>query len=329
MKHLPKIELHCHLDGSLRTETVFELAKKHHIILPSEVMDELNDHLVAPADCDSLLTYLERFDLPIAITQTEDALERVAYELMEDAANENVKYLEIRFAPQQHTEKGLTQDLVIKSVLDGIKRAEDAFEIKGNLILSYLRHTSPKEMYTMIDAGRPFINKGVVAVDLCGGELEAFSERFVEPVNYARELGYEVTIHAGETGISSNVIDAIKLLGATRIGHGVAIKDNAEAYGLLKSKGVVIESCPTSNVQTKAVLNMDEHPIDDFYKDDLLVMVNTDNRTVSDTTMTKEFERIEEAFHWNESDFNRIFEISIEASYASDEVKDWLKSFLN
>ena len=141
--------------------------------------------------------------------------------------------------------------------------------------------------FEVVEKGKKFLGKGVVAIDLCASEEEGFCGKFVEPIALARQYGYRVTIHAGETGIGKNVLEAVELLGAERIGHGVFIKDCLEAYNIVKEKRVVLEMCPTSNVQTKAVNSFSEHPIYDFHKDGIKVTVNTDNRTVSDTNMTE------------------------------------------
>ncbi len=321
---LPKIDLHCHLDGSLRPTTVYELGLQMGLIDKAETLKTLTEALEAPMDCDSLDTYLERFNLPIALMQNESVLERVTYELFEDAAMDGICYLEFRFAPHLHTRKGLSLDQVIKSVLLGMRRATEKYEIRGNCILSHLRHHSPEAMLDLIEAGVPYLNNGVVAVDLCGSENPDFVHRFIEPVNKAREYGYNITMHAGETGIGQNVIDVITLLGAKRIGHGVAIKDHPEAYDLVKSTGTVIESCPTSNLQTKAVTKIGDHPINQFYMDDLSVMVNTDNRTVSQTNMTQEYTLLSQSFGWDLNHFKRIFGISVEASFTDEKTREWL-----
>lgn len=328
MKNLPKIELHCHLDGSLRPSTVLELALKSDLISPSTSLSDITELLCAPANCDSLGTYLERFQLPIAIMQTKEALYRVAYELMADAAAENVKYIEIRFAPAQHLKLGLTQREVIESVLAGMKYGSQCHDIQGNLILSYLRHMHPEEMTHMIDAGSDFLGQGVVAVDLCAGELDLFSKRFITPVAYAKQLGYNITIHAGETGISENVIEAITLLNAERIGHGVAIVNDPTAYALVKNNQITLECCPTSNVQTKSVPTIKDHPIDAFTQDDLLVTINTDNRTVSQTTMSDEYVLLTENFGWSTDHFMSVYKTAISASFASIEVQNWLRTFM-
>lgn len=328
MKQLAKIELHCHLDGSLRPETVLSLAEINHIETGTSDIDALKSMLIAPSDCDSLVTYLKRFDLPIAVLQTKEALKRAAFELMADGAMENVKYLEIRFAPQQHLAMGLSLDEVIQSTIEGIRQGEAAYEIRGNLILSYLRHTPAKGMVDMIDAGKKYLGQGVVAVDLCGPELENFAVKFVEPVRYAKSLGYEVTIHAGETGISDNVVDAIELLKADRIGHGVAMMGDPKAFAMVLDKKITIEACPTSNLQTKAVAEISQHPVDTFYRKGVLTTLNTDNRTVSNTTMSQEYELIAEAFDWDMDHFSQIYKASVEASYADDATKAWLLKFL-
>lgn len=318
-----KIELHCHLDGSLRPETVQALLHS------PQSLDALHEELIAPENCDSLDTYLKRFDLPIKALQTASALSRVTYELLEDAANEHVTYIEVRFAPHLHIQEGLSLFQVIQSVVDGLKRAEAHLAIKGNIILSYLRNTPVEGFYEMADAGKHFLGKGVVAVDLCGGERDLFSSRFVDAVAYAKSLGYAVTIHAGETGIEENIQEAILLLGATRIGHGVAMQHKQEILELVKSRGVTIECCPTSNVQTKAVSDMTMHPIDRYLKNDIRITVNTDNRTVSNTTMSNEMALLESHFLWGEDAARAVYKMAVDASFADDETKAWLMSFLS
>ncbi len=325
MIYYPKIELHCHLDGSLRPETVMELAQKEGLALTA---DETRENLIAPLYCDSLETYLQRFALPVKLMQSPEALERITFELFEDAAFENVKYLEVRFAPQLHTEKGLDYHQIIQSVISGMKRAEKIHEIKGNVILSYMRNTSVEGIDDLIEAGKAFLGKGVVGLDLCAGERDFFCERFEEAFDKARQLGYHITIHAGETGIVENIVDAVDLLKAERIGHGVAMMYSPETLSYIKSKGVMIESCPTSNVQTKAVESIEEHPFRLFMDQGIALSINTDNRTVSDTSLTGECNLLEKTFQLSEKEYFKVYEMSIEHAFASEEVKAWLKQFL-
>lgn len=325
---LPKIELHCHLDGSLRPETIIDIAKREGISLPSFEINEIQRELIAPLECESLDEYLKKFAIPNLVMQSKENLRRITFELFEDAARENVKYMEVRFAPSLHKAKGLDIEEIIQSVLDGMKDAEEQYDIKGNLILSCMRTMSVNSAFEVVEKGKPFLGKGVVAIDLCASEEEGFCGRFVEPVRLAREYGYRVTIHAGETGIGENVLEAVELLGAERIGHGVFIKDCVEAYNIVKEKQVVLEMCPTSNVQTKAVNTFSEHPIYDFHKDGIKVTINTDNRTVSDTTMVNECTIVFKEFNMSNEDYKQIYNNSIDASFADLETKGKLKKYI-
>ncbi|CEN86805.1 adenosine deaminase [Paraclostridium sordellii] len=327
-KYLPKIELHCHLDGSVRPSTVIELAKKKNIELPSLNEIEIQKLMVAPKNCSSLDEYLKRFDLPGLVMQDEEGLERIAFELMEDAFSENIVYIEIRFAPLLHVSKGLTVKQVISSVLKGIKRAENQFDIKGNLILSCMRTMSVESSYEVIESGKEFLGNGVVAVDLCSSEYDDFCFKFEKPIALARSYGYRVTIHAGETGIGKNVLDAINILKAERIGHGIFIKDHEEAYNLVKEKNITLEMCPTSNLQTKAIDHLFNYPLEKFYKDGIKVTLNTDNRTVSNVDLTNEYSVIINEFNMDEEDYKNIYLNSVKACFANDEIKNKLKRYI-
>ncbi|NEZ46760.1 adenosine deaminase [Clostridium niameyense] len=328
-RKLPKVELHCHLDGSIRPETVIDIAKKENILISSYNIEGVKELLIAPMECKSLREYLKRFDIPVQVMQSKYSLKRITYELLEDAYNENVKYMEIRFAPLLHIEKGLTVEEVIESVLEGIKKAEDEFDIKANLILSFLRHMPKNTMIDVIKKSKKFIGRGVVAVDLCGNEEAGFCKNFIEPIKIAKDLGYRVTIHAGEAGVGENVVDAIEMLGAERIGHGIFIKNCDSAYNMVKEKGITLEVCPTSNIQTKAVDKIYNHPIYDFYKDGIRTTINTDNRTVSNTNLTKEYEVIKSNFNITYEDYKKLYFDGIDASFADLNTKNKLKEIWN
>lgn len=328
-KELPKIELHCHLDGCLRVSTVKELMDKEQINLNLKNYDDIKRELVVPEDCPSLNIYLKRFDLPIKLMQNKENLTRIAYELIEDVSKENVKYIEIRFAPLFHKEKGLKVNEIIESVLEGLRKGEEDFGVKSNLILSLLRHMDVSTVYEVIEGGKEFIGNGVVALDLAGGEEEGFCKKFKDAFELARKYGYKVTIHAGETGFASNVKDAIELLGAERIGHAVAIENDKDVYSLVKEKGITLEMCPKSNVQTKAVASYEVHPIKKFLEDDLYVNLSTDNRTVSDVTLTDECENINVNHSLNIKDVEKIYRNSIKGAFCNKETKAWLEGFIN
>lgn len=327
-KKLPKIELHCHLDGSVRPETIIELAKIEGIKLPSYDIETIKNIMIAPMECTSLNEYLEKFEIPVAIMQSKENLKRITYELMEDSAKENIKYIEIRFAPLLHTNKGLSSEEIIQSVLEGIKEGEKNYDIKGNLILSFLRHMPVETIYEVIEAGKKYLGDGVVAIDLCASEDKGFCEKFIQPFLLGKEYGYKVTIHAGETGIGENVLDAVQMLGAERIGHGIHIKNCKEAYDIVKEKNIVLEMCPTSNVQTKAVDSFEVHPILDFHKDGIKVTINTDNRTVSNTTLTKEYHVIKDNFNIDLDIYKNIYFNSVNAAFIDCQTKENLKNLL-
>lgn len=324
----PKIELHCHLDGSLRPETVYNWLKEMGEVEAYSSLEALSEALIAPQTCDSLDTYLKRFDLPLKTLQTEAHLRRAAFEIMEDAAAEGVKYMEIRFAPELHKKRGLTSKEIIAAVVAGIRDAEAQYEIKGNVILSYMRFSSEEGLMHLLDEALPFLRNGVVAADLCAGEHQGFSRNFTKAMAYAKFLGYDITVHAGETGFVENIVEAIVLLGATRIGHGVAMFDHEQAKKLVRDKKVFVECCPTSNLQTKAVAGYDAHPMHHYLTEGIGVTMNTDNRTVSNTTMTAEFSAMSECFGWNVETERQIYLHSVDASFADEETKAWLRAFV-
>lgn len=325
--NVPKIELHCHIDGSIRPETILELAQKDGIEVPTTDIDEFRNFAKAPKNCSSLKEYLKRFDLPIAVMQSKKNIFRVVSEVLEDASSENVKYIELRFAPLYHMQKGLSFDEVIESVLEAMTFAKEKFDIESNLILSCLRHEPVEKSIEVVEKGKKFLGKGVVAVDLAGNEHDFPPELHKEAFDLAKKYGYNITIHAGETGIAKNIQKSVELLHATRIGHGVFAYKDQEVYDMLKAKNIYLEMCPTSNVQTKAVESYESHPIKNYFEDNILVTLSTDNRTVSDVTMTFECEMLGSKLNMTENQLIDIYNYSVDACFASEEVKAKLRNF--
>lgn len=328
IKKLPKIELHCHLDGSVRVDTMIDLAKKEGIKLDSYERCDVEKIVQVPNDCTSLNEYLKRFDLANKVMQSSENIKRITFELLEDAYNENVKYIELRFAPLLHLNGGLTVEEVIQSVIDGIEEAEKRYEIKGNVILSCMRTMSEEDAILVVEEGKKFLNKGVVAIDLAGPEEEGFVDKYKRSIELARNYGYNVTIHAGEAASGQNVIDAIKILKAQRIGHGVRIKDMKDAYDLVKESKVTLEMCPTSNIQTKAIECFKDYPLYDFYKDGINLSINTDNRTVSNIDLSNEIEVISNEFNMSNDEYKEIYLNTVDASFAKDSTKNWLRKLI-
>ncbi len=325
---LPKIELHCHLDGSVRVDTIIDIAKKEGIKLDSYERCDIEKMVQVPSDCTSLNEYLKRFDLANKVMQSSKNIKRITFELLEDAQKENVKYIELRFAPLLHLDGGLSIEDVIQSVVDGITKAEKMYDIKGNIILSCMRTMSEEDAILVVEEGKKFLNKGVVAIDLAGNEEEGFVKKYKKAIELARSYGYNVTIHAGEAASGQNVIDAINILKAQRIGHGVRIKDMKDAYDLVKETGVVLEMCPTSNIQTKAIEGFSQYPLYDFYKDGINLSINTDNRTVSNIDLSNEIKVISDKFNMSKEEYTDIYLNTVDATFADELTKEWLRKLI-
>ncbi|WP_163931794.1 adenosine deaminase [Paraferrimonas sp. SM1919] len=323
---LPKIDLHCHLDGSVRPTTIIDLAIAQNIELPSYDVNELKRWLVVDENCQSLSEYLQRFELPLKVLQTTEAIERVTYELYEDAASENVKYLEVRFGPQLHRVNGLSYQQIFAAVKAGLSKAVQNLDIKGNVIISMLKHLSVESMHEVLEQVQPFVGDPIVGFDLAGAENPGFAQQYVDVCDKARRLGLNITIHAGEQGDSQNVVDAVSLLKAQRIGHGLALMKRTSDIDFVRNNITSIETCPTSNTQTKAVDSLAKHPLPQMLQQRLPVSINTDNRTVSNTTMTKEVEKVFKQFALTKETYATIYQSSINACFADDQVKAWLSS---
>lgn len=323
IKKMPKIELHCHLDGSLRYNSVIEEAKKQNIDLKL-TENEIKEKLIAPKECESLDRYLESFELPLKVMQTSDSLKRFTYEVFEDSYKEGIVYMELRFAPVLHMDNGMTMKEIIRAVIEGMKNAEKKYGIYGNIILCCMKNYDEKYAIETIEAGKDYLGKGVVGIDLAGPELEGFSKKFKNSMRLAKNYGYYITIHAGEAASGNNVYESIKLLGAQRIGHGVRTFESSKAYNAIKNKEVFLEVCPSSNIQTKAVKNLKTHPFIDYYKDDIHMSFNTDNRTVSDTTLSKEIFLAGSIIGLSLDDYNKMYYNTVGASFALESTKNKL-----
>ena len=315
-----RIELHCHLDGSLNVDFVDTMLRKQGINIERK---ELEEKLKVKPDCTSLTEYLEKFDLPLQCIQTKEALEQAAYELVMDAAKDGVAYIEVRFAPMLSTEKGLTCTEVIDSVVHGLKKGERESGTYAYAIVCAMRHHSLEQNLEMLKATKPFVGKGVCALDLAGDESAFPTSLFRELFLQAKEWQIPFTIHSGECGSVDNIREAIAL-GAKRLGHGIALEKSPELRQLCKEKGIGIEMCPTSNLQTKAVKGLDGYPLKQFLEEDLLVSVHTDNRTVSGTTMEQEEKLVKEHLQISDEMWLQCTRNAIQTAFASDEIKEEL-----
>ena len=296
---IKKVELHLHLDGSIREETA------------SEILGKKCD-LKAKDKCEDLNEYLEKFEIPSIILQTKENLERVSYELALDLKKDNVIYAEIRFAPLKHLNGGLSLDEVITSVLNGLSKVD----IETNLILCMMRNDSFNDNKKVIDLA----HKYGFAIDLAGAEAIYKTKDFKELFKYAKSLNVPFTIHAGEADGYESIKAAIDFE-AKRLGHGIKIIDYPDLIEQAKEKGITLEVCPTSNVQTNAVNILKDHPIKKLYDMNVNVCINTDNRTVSNVTLENEYNKLKETFNFTNEDFLKMNLMAIEASFCKDKEK--------
>ncbi len=274
-----KAELHSHLDGAVRPSTAEEFARELDLDLPRPL------RLVAPADNPSQAEYLTYFNNPIAVLQTEAALERAALELGIDSAAENIDYLEVRWAPRLHIQRGLTLPQVIRAVLAGLAAAP----LQAVAIVCAMRQHTPEENIELAREAGMFAGRGVVGFDLAGDEVRYPTAPHRQAFEAARAAGLRLTCHAGEAGEPSNVEDALEL-GVERIAHGVMGARSPVIVERLRREAVVLDLCPTANWKVKAVPTLAEHPLPRLVRAGVRCTISTDSRTVADTTLSHEFE---------------------------------------
>lgn len=305
LKDLKKYDLHCHLDGSLSAVTIRKLAEAVGKDLPDEA--ELIRMLQVSPDCISLKEYLTKFDLPLSCLVTKENFKTAVRELLRDAAQENVVYMEIRFAPLSSVNDKLSARDIIEGALEGLQDGKELYGVDGGLILCGMRHMDVKENVVLVKLAREYLGAGVCAVDLAGDEVSFPVKTQAEMFETAVKLDMPITIHAGECGSADSIWDALNL-GATRIGHGIAARKDAQLRQYCANHQICFEMCPSSNLQTHAVESMKEYPLLQFLDAGIPVTVNTDSRTVSDTTITKELDLLKEYYKLTYSDMEKLME---------------------
>jgi adenosine deaminase len=288
LRALPKTDLHCHLDGSLRLATLLDLAEKQRVKLPADTPEGLAKAIHMGETCASLEDYLVAFDVTLAVLQTEEALYRAAYELATDCAAENVRYLEVRYSPVLHTRQGLKPTTIVDAVLDGLRQAKRDSGVKSNVIICGIRHMDPKTSVRLAELAVAYKGKGVVGFDLAGAEEGHPARHHREAVQLILDNNVNVTIHAGEAYGPDSIAQAVHKCGAHRIGHGVRLRESGDLLNYVNDHRIPLEMCPSSNVQTGSVPDFASHPLKFYFDFGLRVTVNTDNRLITDTSVTKE-----------------------------------------
>lgn len=320
------IELHLHLDGAITPQIAVKLADIQNIELPSENGEELEKLLTVPEDCTNLNDFLKCFALPDSLMMTKEGISEAVYLVSENIRQQGVVYAEIRFAPQLHTAKGLTQEDAVIAALDGLKRTS----LKVNLILCCMRGDGNEtDNYETLELTRKYLVKdgGVTGMDLAGAETLYPTYKYAELFTKAREYGIPFTIHAGEADGADSVKCAIEY-GASRIGHGVRIKDDKEVLQLVKDKGIYLEMCPTSNRQTHAVEDMKDYPLIDYLNEGIKVTINTDDMAIENTTLAREFQYVKKEYNLTPEQEKVILSNSIDAAFTSETVKEELRKLL-
>jgi adenosine deaminase len=316
LRRAPKVLLHDHLDGGLRPTTVIELAAETgYTELPTTDPDDLAAWFTEGAARRDLVLYLETFAHTVGVMQTKDALTRVAMECAEDLAADGVVYAEVRFAPEQHLEAGLTLDEVVEAVLAGFRKGAEGRPITLGVLLSAMRTAAnSSEIAELVLRHR---DAGVVGFDIAGSEEGSPPTRHLDAFRKIAEANHHITIHAGEAFGLPSIWEAVQLCGAERLGHGVRIADDIEqpvAGGVIlgrlasfiRDRRVPLEMCPTSNINTGVADTLAEHPIDLLKRLRFRVTVNTDNRLMSGVSMTSELLAMHETFGWSWDDFEWV-----------------------
>lgn len=298
LKVLPKIDLHRHIDGCLRPETIVELAKDLKVELPTYSHVDLREHIQRGARGGSLSLYLEGFAYTTSVMQTKDSLFRVAYEVLEDCMKDGLVYAELRFAPVLHMFSGLSLDEVIKSVLRGLEAAGNNFNINWGLLICAMRDR--KDSLEMAKLAVKYRDRGVVGFDLAGEEAGNPPKDHIEAFDYCKQSNFNITIHAGEAFGVNSIWQALQHCGAHRIGHGTRLIDDmkimnnkvekiGDIAGYVLDHRIPLEICLSSNIQTGAVKTIEKHPFSHFWEKNFRVFLNTDNTLMSATNMTDEY----------------------------------------
>lgn len=317
VERMPKTDLHVHLDGSLRLKTILELAEQQGVKLPGDPQDEqeLAKIIQVGAQHASLTEYLRGFDITLSVMQTEEALYRTAFELGEDAALENVQYMEVRYSPMLHTNKGLSLPVIVEAVAEGLRDAKRKYGLMSGQIICGIRHIKPEASLRLAELCVAFKHRGVVAFDLAGAEADNPPKDYRDSFYLIRNNNVNLTIHAGEAYGPESVHQAIHYCGAHRIGHGTRLREDGDLLNYVNDHRIPLEICLTSNIQTRAASSFEAHPLPFYLSYGVRCTINTDNRLITDTTMTEEMWRAVEYYKLNIGDLRKLMIDGFKSSF--------------
>jgi adenosine deaminase len=305
LRRLPKAELHCHLDGSLRPQTMLDLAAQYGRAMPAADAESLRDYMTV-SDARNLEDYLERFAITLSVMQTEEALDRIAYELAEDAAADGVRYIEVRYAPVLNVREGLTLEQTVEAPLRGLARAAVDHGVTGRLIICAIRNMAPSVSQELAELAVAYRHRGVVGFDLAGGEAGNPARAHARAFEYARMHDLACTCHAGEGDGADSVREAVHVCGAHRLGHATRLIEDTSLTDYCNDRRITLEICLTSNVQTRAAASYAAHPFREYFNRGLNVVLNTDNRLMSGVTLTDEYVHAAESLDFTFDELSRV-----------------------
>jgi adenosine deaminase len=322
LRQIPKIDLHVHIDGSVRPATILDLARKRNFPLPADTADALERHVTAGHDCCTLGDFLRIFDTFYPILKSPEAVERIAYELCELEARDGVIYVEARFAPVLQAGDGEPLRETVEAALRGLHRGAEAFGIRTGLILCCYRSEPPASSVETVETAAALLGKGVVGVDLAGDEENHPAVDHLPAFVLARQKGIPVTVHAGEVCGPKNIQEAVFLLGARRLGHAVHLAEDPELLDHVVQSRIPIETCLTSNRQTGAWTDTASHPLAGFLAAGACVALGTDDPAVSRTTLSAELDLAARSFDLGPAEIRRLCLNAAEAAFQPPEVRE-------
>ncbi|HBU47358.1 MAG TPA: adenosine deaminase [Myxococcales bacterium] len=303
---MPKTDLHCHLDGSMRLSTIIDLAKEQKVELPSMTEEGLAKAIHMGEICEDLVDYLVAFKYTCAVLQVDWALERAAYELIVDAHADGVRYIEVRFCPELHLGKGLDRNAIVESVLSGLRRGRRELGVSSGLIICGLRNIDAPTSLRLARLAVSFKDRGVVGFDLAGAELHHPAKDHREAFYLIRNNNMNCTLHAGEADGPDSIHEALHYCGSHRIGHGVRLVEDGSLLNYVNDRRIPIEICLKSNLQTRAVARLEDHPLRHYYDTGLRLAISTDNRLITDTTVTDEYLLAVDTFDFTFTELKRL-----------------------
>lgn len=328
VRALPKLDLHCHLDGAARTRTLLELAREGGVPLPADSEQALRELVRVSPACGSLHEFLATFEVFYPVLRLPGAMRRLAHELIEDAASDGVVHVEVRFCPELQAGPRHPAQEVVEEVLDGLRGAAEGAPVSWGAIVCCYRTLPPAVNERLVDLALAYADRGVVGVDLAGPE-DVAGRAFAPALRRAREGGLPVTVHAGEAAGPASVREAVDVLRADRLGHAVALRDDEALSERVRQAGIPLECCLTSNLATGAVAGLDSHPLDSLRRAGQRVTLNTDDPAVCDTTLTEEYLLAARTWGYGLDELAGFSREAVEAAFVDEATRARLRSLVS